>query len=227
MYMYKYLLQHIYTYVCTHTNVCTISTKSIFQNSNFSMHIIITWSLAREFITLSLTKYSLHHLCHYGSKLLCLNSKDNNGHSNSTSRNTVNLHTVSVNMIINTNTLHTIPTYVHHNTHQWPVVVWVTMEHFTALLYIHSTNRCQLCYFKSDTCFIFLPILSTNTGICTDHTSIGSPQVSCVHTSYVPPAVFVVDNNCQLLTLCQLSTKSFYKYCVHLYYKHVRTKLII
>ena len=40
-----------------------------------------------------------------------INSKDNNGHSNSTSRNTVNLHTVSVNMIINTNTLHTIPTY--------------------------------------------------------------------------------------------------------------------
>ena len=85
------------------------------------------------------------------------------------------------------------------------------MEHFTALLYIHSTNRCQLCYFKSDTCFIFLPILSTSTGICTDHTSIGSPLVSCVHTSYVPPAVFIVDNNCQLLTLCQLSTKSFYK----------------
>ena len=40
------------------------------------------------------------------------NNKDNNGHSNSTSRNTVNLHTVSVNMIINTNTLHTIPTYI-------------------------------------------------------------------------------------------------------------------
>ena len=59
------------------------------------------------------------------------------------------------------------------------------MEHFTALLYIHSTNRCQLSYFKSDTCFIFLPILSTSTGICTDHTSIGSPLVSCVHTSYV------------------------------------------
>ena len=92
------------------------------------------------------------------------------------------------------------------------------MEHFTALLYIHSTNRCQLCYFKSDTCFIFLPILSTSTGICTDHTSIGSPLVSCVHTSYVPPAVFIVDNNCQLLTLCQLSTNSFYKYCVHLYH---------
>ena len=75
--------------------------------------------------------------------------------------------------------------------------------------------------------FYLLPVLSTSTGICTDHTSIGSPLVSCVHTSYVPPAVFIVDNNCQLLTLCQLSTKSFYKYSVHLYYKHVRTKFII
>ena len=93
------------------------------------------------------------------------------------------------------------------------------MEHFTALLYIHSTNRCQLCYFKSDTCFIFLPILSTSTGICTGHTSTGSPLVSCVHTSYVPPAVFIVDNNCQLLTLCQLSTKSFYK-CDWIYKNH-------
>ena len=203
------------------------TTKSIFQNSNFSMHIIITWSLAREFITLSLTKYSPHHLCHYGSKLLCLNSKDNNGHSNSTSRNTVNLYTLSVNMIINTNTLHTIPTYITTliSDQEQYGLLWNTLLHYytcivqTGANYVIS-NLIHVLYF-----YQYFPLALVSVLIIL----VLAPLQSAVYiyTSYVPPAVFIVDNNCQLLTLCQLSTKSFYKYSVHLYYKHVRTELII
>ena len=97
----------MYTHSPTHTPTHAHS----HTHTHIHVHTYQEYLSVLEFST-HITKYSLNHFCHYGSKLLCLYSKDNNGHGNSTSRNTVNLHTVSVNMIINTNTLHTIPTYI-------------------------------------------------------------------------------------------------------------------
>ena len=118
---------HTYTCMYAHTHTCMYTPPPTHthrpthartlththKHTHTHVHTYQEYPSELEFST-HITKYSLNHFCHYGSKLLCLYSKDNNGHGNSTSRNTVNLHkAVSVNMmIINTNTLHTIPTYI-------------------------------------------------------------------------------------------------------------------
>ena len=108
---------HVHTPTHTHTHLHrpTHTHAHSHKHTNTHVHTYQEYLSVLEFST-HITKYSLNHFCHYGSKLLCLYSKDNNGH-NSTSRNTINLHkAVSVNMmIINTNTLHTIPNTSQHS----------------------------------------------------------------------------------------------------------------